>query len=88
MVTPGREKVTPVTFINDQDRISPYHIKQKSDESKEKYQQDNYQLIQHQILRLNIMRIEWQIVRRITNEVQREKGLIKKYNNNSKFQFT
>ena len=71
--------------MNDQDRISPYHIKQKSDENKEKYQQDNYQLIQHQILRLNIMRIEWQIVRRITNEVQREKGLIKKYNNNSKF---
>ena len=87
MVTPGREKVTPVTFINDQDRISPYNIKQTSDENKEKYQQDNYQLIQHQILRLNIMRIEWQIVRRITNEVQREK-LIKKYNNNSKFQFT
>ena len=85
MVTPGREKVTPVTFINDQDRISPYHIKQISDENKEKHQQDNYQLIQHQILRLNIMRIEWQIVRRITNEVQREKGLIKKYNNNSKF---
>ena len=85
MVTPRREKVTPVTFINDQDRISPYHIKQISDENKEKHQQDNYQLIQHQILRLNIMRIEWQIVRRITNEVQREKGLIKKYNNNSKF---
>ena len=71
--------------MNDQDRISPYHIKQTSNENKGKYQQDYYQLIQHQILRLNIMRIEWQIVRRITNEVQREKGLIKKYNNISKF---
>ena len=57
--------------MNDQDRISPYHIKQTSDENKEKYQQDNYLLIQHQILRLNIMRIEWQIVRRITLVIRR-----------------
>ena len=36
----------------------------------------NYQLIQYQILQNNIIRIIWQIVRRIANEIFRVKGLI------------
>ena len=36
----------------------------------------NYQLIQYQILQNNIIRIIWQTVRRIANEIFRVKGLI------------
>ena len=43
----------------DQDRISPYNIKQKSDEKKEKYKSGDYQLIQYQILQTNITRTAW-----------------------------
>ena len=42
---------------------------QASDENKEKYQLWNYPMIQYQILQANIMRIIWQIVKRITNEI-------------------
>ena len=42
------------TSISDQDRISPYNIKQTSDENKEKYQLGDYKLIQYQILQINI----------------------------------
>ena len=44
---------------------------QASDENKEKYQSWDYQWIQYQILQTNIMRIIWQTVRRITNEILR-----------------
>ena len=40
--------------MSDQDRISPYNMKQTSDENKEKYQLGDYKLIQHQILQTNI----------------------------------
>ena len=36
----------------------------------------NYQLIQYQILQNNIIRIIWQTVKRIANEIFRVKGLI------------
>ena len=48
---------------------------QTSDENKEKYQLWEYQLIRYQILQTNIMRIVWQTVRRITNEILGVKGL-------------
>ena len=41
-----------VTPISDQDRISPYNIKQTSDKNLEKYPL-GYQLIQNQILQTN-----------------------------------
>ena len=44
---------------------------QASDENKEKYQSWDYQWIQYQILQTNIMRIIWQTVKRITNEILR-----------------
>ena len=44
---------------------------QASDDNKEKYQSWDYQWIQYQILQTNIMRIIWQTVRRITNEILR-----------------
>ena len=34
--------LNPLTPMSDQDRISPYNIKQTSDENKEKYQLGNY----------------------------------------------
>ena len=42
---------------------------QASDDNKEKYQSWDYQWIQYQILQTNIMRIIWQTVKRITNEI-------------------
>ena len=48
-------------------------IKQTSDENKEKYKSRDNSLIQDQILRTNIIRIEWQTVRRITSEILRVK---------------
>ena len=50
--------------MSDQDRISPYNIKQTSDENKEKYQVGDYKFIQ-----TNITRTVWQTVRRITSEI-------------------
>ena len=69
--------------MSDQDRNSPYYIilyntMQTSDENKEKYQLWDYWLIQYQILQTNITRIIWQIVRRITNDILRVKGLMHK----------
>ena len=55
----------PLTPMADQYRISPYNIKQTSDENKEKYQLGDYMLIQYQILKTNITRTVWQTVRRI-----------------------
>ena len=69
--------------MSDQDRNSPYYIilyntMQTSDENKEKYQLWDYCLIQYQILQTNITRIVWQIVRRITNDILRVRGLMHK----------
>ena len=50
-------------------------IKQTSDENIEKYPSRDYQLIQHQVVRMNIMRIIWQTVSRITKEILVVKGL-------------
>ena len=65
--------------MSDQDRISPYNhynIKQTSDENKEKYLLGDHKLIQYLILRINIIRIVWQTVRRITDEIFGVKGLM------------
>ena len=48
---------------------------QTSDENKEKHQLWDYYLMQYQILQTNIMRIIWQTVRRIPNEILGIKGL-------------
>ena len=48
--------------MSDQDRISPYNIKQTSDESEGKYQLGDYNLILYQILQTNITRTVWQAV--------------------------
>ena len=55
--------------MSDQDRISPYNIKQKDDENKEEYQLGNYQLIQYQILQTIIIWIECQTVKRIAKMI-------------------
>ena len=54
---------------------SQYNIKHRSDENKIKYQLGDYELIQYQILQIDIIRIAWQTVRRITNEILGVKGL-------------
>ena len=61
--------------MHDQDRISPYNIKPKNDENKEKYQLGDYWLTQYQILQTNIIGIVWQTVRRIANKILGLKGL-------------
>ena len=58
----SNEQVThynPSIPMSDQDRISPYNIKQTSDENKEKYQLGDYKLIQYIILQTNITRTVW-----------------------------
>ena len=50
-----------------------------SDENKEKYQLPDYELIQYQILKTNIVRILWQTVKRITNEISGVKGSTNRY---------
>ena len=54
--------LNPLTLVSDQDRTSPYQLR-------------DYLLIQYQILQTNIlMRIIWQTVRRIANEILGVKG--------------
>ena len=53
-----------------------YNSRQTSDENKEKYQLGDHKLIKCQILKINIKRIVWQTVRRITSEILGVKGLI------------
>ena len=48
---------------------------QTSDENKEKYKLWDYRLIRYQILQANTMRIVWQTVGRITNEILGENRL-------------
>ena len=65
--------------MSDQDRTSPYNsnnIKQTSVENKEKYHLGDYWLIQYQISWANIIRIVWQTVKRITNEILLLRGWI------------
>ena len=45
----------------------------RSDENKVKYQVGDYQLIQYQTLQIDIIRIVYQTVERITNEILRAK---------------
>ena len=61
--------LNPLTPVSDQDRTSPYQLR-------------DYLLIQYQILQTNIMRIIWQTVRRITNEILGVKGLKGNMNQN------
>ena len=68
--------LNPLSPVSDQERISPYNIKHRSDENKEKYQLEDYYLILYQILQIDIIRIVWQTVGRIANEIFGVKGLI------------
>ena len=62
--------------MSDQERISPYNIKYRRDDIKEKYQLEDYYLIQYQILLIDIVRIVWQTVGRNANEIFEVKRLI------------
>ena len=55
--------------MNDQDRISPYKIKNTCDENKEKYQLVDYLLIQYQIHQSSIVRIVCHTITRIAYEI-------------------
>ena len=62
--------LNPLTPVSDQDRTSPYQLR-------------DYLLIQYQILQTNIlMRIIWWTVRRIANEILGVKGLKGSMNQN------
>ena len=52
-----------------------YNIKRRRDGNGLKYQLGGYSLIQYQILQIDTIRIEWQTVRRIVNEILGVKGL-------------
>ena len=39
---PEEKKFNPLTHMSDQDRISPYNIKQTNDDDKEEYQLGDY----------------------------------------------
>ena len=77
IVSVGKAVFNPLTPMSDQDRISPYNIKEKSDENEEKYKLGDYKLIQHQFLQTNITRTVWQTVRRISSEILGVKRLNK-----------
>ena len=65
--------------MGDQERISPYSVNAISSRQvrriKKKTQSRDYKLIQYQILQTNTIRIVWQIVRRITDEILEAKEL-------------
>ena len=67
--------LNPLTLMSDQDRISPYNINTISTRQvmrihiKKNISFRIFWLIQYQILRTSIMRIAWQTVRSITNEI-------------------
>ena len=71
--------LNPLTPIDDQYRISPYNINTILGRNVTriwwKYKVGDYSLIQNQILRINITRVTWQTVRRITNEILGMRGL-------------
>ena len=66
--------------MSDQDRIFPYNIKTESSRQvrriKKKTQLGNYGLIQDQILQIEIIRVLYQTVGRISNEIMRFKRLM------------
>ena len=76
--------LNPSNPMSDQDRIFPHNISTLSirllKSIIKKYQVGDYKLIQHKILRTKIMRITWQTVHRITNEILGKKGLNSKCN--------
>ena len=67
--------LNPLTLMSDQDRISPYNINTISTRQvmrihiKKNISFRIFWLIQYQILRTSIIRIAWQTVRSITNEI-------------------
>ena len=67
--------LNPLTLMSDQDRISPYNINTISTRQvmrihiKKNISFRIFWLIQYQILRTSIIRIIWQTVRSITNEI-------------------
>ena len=67
-----------LTPVSDQDRISPHNINtilRRKEMRIKKHQSGDSKFIQYQILRTNLIRIVWQIIRRITNEILGVKGL-------------
>ena len=60
--------------MSDKDRISPYNVNTISSRQVIRIKLD-YKLIQNQVLQINIIRIVFQTVRRIVNEILRVKGL-------------
>ena len=68
----------PLTPMSDQDRISPYNINTISIRQVMRMKKNTslriFWFIQYQILRNSIVRIVWQIVRRIFNEILSVKG--------------
>ena len=50
-------RVSPLTPMNDQERISPYIIRRMSDEVTEIYKLGDYYLIKYQNLQTNIIKI-------------------------------
>ena len=80
-----------VIQIPDQDKTSPYNIKQTSDGNKEKFLRGEYYLIQFRILRTNTIRIFMAGSKRITNEIWKRNGSANlekkfKFKNPSRFQ--
>ena len=68
----------PLTPMSDQDRISPYNINTISIRQVMRMKKNTslriFWFIQYQILRNSIVRIVWQTVRRIFNEILSVKG--------------
>ena len=54
--------------MSDKDRISPYNVNTISSRQVIRIKLD-YKLIQNQVLQINIIRIVFQTVRRIVNEI-------------------
>ena len=68
----------PLTPMSDQDRISPYNINTISIRQVMRMKKNTslriFWFIQYQILRNSIVRIVWQTVRRIFDEILSVKG--------------
>ena len=68
----------PLTPMSDQDRISPYNINTISIRQVMRMKKNTslriFWFIQYQILRNSIVKIVWQTVRRIFNEILSVKG--------------
>ena len=68
----------PLTSMSDQDRISPYNVNSISIRQVMRMKKNTslriFWFIQYQILRNSIVKIVWQTVRRIFNEILSVKG--------------